>query len=120
MRPEFQRDHWSLAIGIAALAAAMLSGALHKAGVPGRDVIGVAMTFAIATGLTIAIAEFIERLGRLKVRRAASSDRRASQRAEPPPGLQEKAPQRPIEAPSEREQRGHSNDQGVERDHDGD
>ena len=113
MRPEFQRDLWSLAVGIAALAAVMLSGALHKAGVPGRDVIGVAITFAVATGLTLMIGELLDRLGRQSVRRAGSKGPQSS-------AVAEKEPERPVETPSQRQQQGHANDQSgaAERYHD--
>ncbi|MBV8792628.1 MAG: hypothetical protein JO237_11335 [Pseudolabrys sp.] len=113
MRPEFQRDLWSLAVGCAALAAVMLSGALHKAGVPGRDVIGVAITFAVATALTLMIAELLDRLSRQSVQRAGS-------KRSPSPEVTENEPQRPVEEPSQRQQQGHTNDQSsaAERYHD--
>ena len=113
MRPEFQRDLWSVAIGFAALAAVMLSGALHKAGVPGRDVIGVAITFAVATGLTLMIAELLDRLGR-------QSGRRDGSKRPPSPGVMENEPQRGVEEPSQGQQEGHTNDQSgaAERYHD--
>jgi hypothetical protein len=113
MRPEFQRDLWSLAIGSAALAAVMLSGALHKAGVPGRDVIGVAIMFAVATGLTLGIAELVDRLSRQGVQRDAAKKRHS------PRATETEAPQ-PVEQPSQREQQGQANDQGgaAERYHD--
>jgi hypothetical protein len=113
MRPEFQRDLWSLAVGCAALAAVMLSGALHKAGVPGRDVIGVAITFAVATALTLMIAELLDRLSRQSVQRAGSKGPQSR-------GVAEKEPQRSVEEPSQRQQQGHTNDQGgaAERYHD--
>ncbi len=113
MRPEFQRDLWSLAIGTAALAAVMLSAALHKAGLPGRDVIGVAMTFAVATGLTLGISQLIDRLSRQK------SPHTAAKRPHPS-GVTEKEAQPGVENPSQREQQGHTNDQSgaAERYHD--
>jgi hypothetical protein len=113
MRPEFQRDLWSLAIGAAALAAVLLSSVLHKAGVPGRDVVGVAITFAIATGLTLMIAELLDRLGRRDERHAASKAPHSRE-------LGEREPRPPIETPSQREQQGHAHDQGgaAERYHD--
>jgi hypothetical protein len=113
MRPEFQRDIWSLGIGAAALAAVMLSGVLHKAGAPARDVIGVAITFAIATGLTLMIAELLDRLSRRDGRRAASA--RLDSRK-----LGETGSQRSVETSSQREQQRHAHDQGgaAQRDHD--
>ena len=66
MRPEFQRDLWSLGFCSAALPAFMLSNVLHKAGLPGRDIAGVAITFAIALALIVFIAEVLARLGRPK------------------------------------------------------
>jgi hypothetical protein len=110
MRPEFQRDLWSLAIGAAALAAVLLSSALHKAGAPGREVIGVAITFAIATGLTLMIAELLDRLGQQGGRHAAPHARELEERESRPP----------LETPSQREQQGHAHDQGgaAERYHD--
>jgi len=66
MRPEFQRDLWSLGVCSAALPAFMLCNVLHKAGLPARDVVGVAVTFAIATGLIVFIAEVLSRVGRPK------------------------------------------------------
>ncbi len=113
MRPEFQRDLWSLAIGSAALAAVILSGALHKAGVPGRDVIGGAISFAVAIGLTLGIGELLDRLSRQNVQRAAAKKLHS-------PEAKGKEAQQPIETPSQREQQGHANDQGgaPERYHD--
>src|SRR5262245_44970562 len=75
MRPEFQRDVWSLGFCSAALAAVLLSNVLHKAGLPGRDVIGVAITFAIAIGLTVLIAEVLGRLGWPNARRSRPDSR---------------------------------------------
>jgi hypothetical protein len=111
MRPEFQRDLWSLAIGTAALAAVMLSAALHRAGVPGRAIIGVAVSVAVATGLTLGISELIDRLGRQKTRRKAA-------KALHSPRVTRKEAQQPV--PPQREQQGHANDQNgaAERYHD--
>jgi hypothetical protein len=113
MRPEFQRDLWGLAIGSAALAAVVLSGALHKAGVPGRDVIGVAITFAVATSFTLGIGELLDRLGLQSVQHGAANKPRS-------PEATDKAAPQPIEPASQREQQGHANDQGgaPERYHD--
>ncbi len=95
----------------------MLSGALHKAGVPGRDVIGVAITFAVATGLTLMIGELLDRLGRQSVRRAGSKGhaRGVAERESQRP-----LDERPVEEPSQRQQQGHANDQSgaAERYHD--
>ena len=102
MRPEFQRDLWSLAIGSAALAAVILSGTLHEVGAPDRDVIGVAITLAVATGLTLGIGELLDRLSRQNVQRAAVEKLHS-------PEAREKEAQQPIETPSQREQQGHAN-----------
>jgi hypothetical protein len=66
MQPEFQRDLWSLVFCSAALPAFMLSNVLHKAGLPGRGVAGVAITFTIALALIVYIAEVLARAGRPK------------------------------------------------------